>query len=374
MNKKVLQAIAILVGITVGAGILGIPYVVAQSGLIIGIIHLVVIGAAILILNLYVGEVALRTKGIHELIGYSQKYLKGFSRFLMKPLFILGAYGALIAYLIGEGQSLAAIFNINNPLLFTTIFFILMSVLLLSGLKALERSELILASLFFLVVIIIAVLSLPKADVTNLQYTNPAKAFIPYGVILFAFIGSSAIPEMREELANNKKQLKKAIIIGSILPFFIYLIFTLSVLAVTGVNTTEIATIGLGNILGEKMLLIGNIFAVLTMATSFIAIGFALKWNYQYDYKLSNITSFILTCFIPYIIVLLNITTFIKTLALTGALIGGLQGILIISIYRNAKNKGERNPEYSLKLPKALDYFIMTLFILGIFYTIYQFF
>ena len=59
------EAIATLVGTTIGAGIMGIPYVVSKSGIVAGIIDIVLLGAVILMINLYVGEIALRTKKTH---------------------------------------------------------------------------------------------------------------------------------------------------------------------------------------------------------------------------------------------------------------------------------------------------------------------
>ncbi|MEK9201395.1 MAG: aromatic amino acid transport family protein, partial [Patescibacteria group bacterium] len=51
-KHKILIAIATLVGTIVGAGILAIPYVVAQSGFLFGFIITVGLGLAFLVLNL----------------------------------------------------------------------------------------------------------------------------------------------------------------------------------------------------------------------------------------------------------------------------------------------------------------------------------
>ena len=370
MNKPLLEATATLTGITIGAGILGIPYVVAQSGLFIGLMHLIILGIFILILNLYVGEIALRTKGTHELTGYASLYLGRYGKKTMTIILIIGIYGALIAYLIGEGQALAAIFNYPNDNIFTILFFIIVSPIIFFGLKIFEKAELAIGVGVLSLIFVLVLLLFPYMQSSHLTTISPQKAFIPYGVILFAFLGATAIPEMKEELRKNKKQLKKAIIIGSLIPLIVYLLFTIIIIGVTGESTTEIATIGLGFALGKNMLLLGNIFAVLTMTSAFLGLGLALKWMYIYDYKINNSFAFLLTCFIPLFIALLGITTFIKTLALTGVFAGGIQGLLLILIYRRAKKLGKRKPEYALNLPKYVDYSIMALFLLGLFYTL----
>jgi amino acid permease len=75
MARASFEAAATLVGCTIGAGILGIPYVVAQAGFITGAITIILLGALMLMLNLFTGEIALRTEGDHQLPGYAERYL-----------------------------------------------------------------------------------------------------------------------------------------------------------------------------------------------------------------------------------------------------------------------------------------------------------
>ena len=368
MNKNFIEAIATLVGITIGAGILGIPYVISKSGFLIGIIHLLLIGIIIMILHLYLGEISLRTKEKHHLAGYTELYLGKKAKQLMAVVFIIGVYGALTAYLLGEGQALASIFGKTNPLPFTLISFFFAAFIIYNGLNILKRTELILMIVMFFLLITLLLSSSKSVNITYLQTIDLQHLFTPYGVILFAFLGASAIPEMKEELRKQRFLLKKAIILGSLIPIMIYLIFAFLVVSVTGQSTTEIATIGLGITLGKTMVVLGNLFAMFTMTAAFIGLGLSLKWMYHYDYHINNTTSFLLVCAIPLALVLWKITTFITLLKFTGTLVGGIEGILIVLMYRKAKIQGKRKPEYELKFPRIVDYGMITLFLLGIFY------
>jgi len=254
-------------------------------------------------------------------------------------------------------------------MLFTLIFFVIVSTIIFFGIKALKRTELLISSIFLVTILFFIALLIPHGSTTNLQTLNWTKFFIPYGVILFAFWGTAAIPEMCEELEKNKKELRKAIILGSLIPLGIYLLFALSIILVTGANTTELATLGVGTLLGKNFFLFGNALAVLSMTTAFLGLGLALKEMYQYDYKLNNITSFLLTCTIPLILALSHFLTFSKILMITGSLLGGIEGVALVVMYRKAK-KGKRNPEYSLNLPKIIDYLMISVFILGFIYTL----
>ena len=73
-KKQFWTAISVLVGTCIGAGVLGIPYVAAQSGFLIAVGYILFIGGVLILINLYLGEIILRTKGNHQLAGYVEKY------------------------------------------------------------------------------------------------------------------------------------------------------------------------------------------------------------------------------------------------------------------------------------------------------------
>ncbi len=365
------EAIAVLVGTIIGAGVLGIPYVIAQSGFLLGTLMIIFLGFAVLMINLFIGEITLRTKGTHQLTGYAEKYLGKNGKRLMTITMILGTYGALIAYIIGEGETLAAIFN-GSPFLFSLMFFAIMSFIVFIGLKMIKKIELILSLIVLTIIIIISLVSFNQINLANLATINFSKIFLPYGVILFAFLGAAAIPEMKVVLQKKKKDLKKAIIIGSLIPLIAYFIFAAITIGVTGTQTTEIATIGLGKVLGQNMVLFGNIFAIFAMATSFLTLGLALKWMFHYDYNLNKTLAWALTCIIPLTAFLLGIKSFIKTIGITGAIAGGLEGLLIIGMFMKARRKGDRKPEYQLKRNLFIAILLGLVFIGGIIYTIYN--
>ncbi|MEM4244580.1 MAG: aromatic amino acid transport family protein, partial [Candidatus Nanoarchaeia archaeon] len=109
MANSLGRAVAILIGTIVGAGILGIPYVVYKAGFWTGMLMIVALGIALLLLHLYLGEIALRTKQKHQLAGYAEKYLGGWAKKLMFLTMLIGSYGALTAYIIGTGATIKAI-------------------------------------------------------------------------------------------------------------------------------------------------------------------------------------------------------------------------------------------------------------------------
>lgn len=366
------EAISILTGTIIGAGVLGIPFVVMQSGFLIGALEIILLGFAILTTNLFVGEVVLRTKGNHQLTGYAEKYLGKTGKKIMTVTMVFGTYGALLAYIIGEGESLFAIFQNLSPVIFSLIFFCVVSTIVFIGLKVIKRVEVLFSLTVLAIIIGISIVSITNMNINNLTTISLPNLFIPYGTILFAFAGAAAIPEMKEILIRKRKIMKKSILIGSLIPLIAYFLFAAFTIGVTGFNTTEIATIGLGRVLGQKMVLFGNLFAIFAMGTSFLTLGLALKEMFHYDYKLNKNLAWILTCIIPIVAFLLGIKSFIKTIGTTGAIAGGVEGTLLVLMFIASKKKGDRKPEYELKKHLSIAALLILVYIGGIIYTVYN--
>lgn len=373
MKKRFLEAVATLTGTTIGAGVLGIPYVVAQSGVLVGLLHIIIIGAAVMLVNLLLGEVVLRTKGNHQLTGYAEKYLGSTGKKLMAITMAAGIYGALLAYIIGTGISLSSILPGLPPLAGSLIFFAVASAIVYFGLAAVEKSELLLSFLTVTVItiIIVAAIMSGRFSAANLTGVSLKNAFMPYGVVLFALLGAVAIPEMKEELGRSRALLRKAIIIGSLIPIVLYALFAAAVVGISGASTSQIATTDLGARLGELMGVFANLFAVLAMSTSFIALGLALKEMYVYDYKMHKKAAWILTCIVPLAAFLFGINSFVAVLGIAGAVAGGTEGILLVRMHSKAtRKKAEVKPAYVMKTSRIVSAALGAMFLAGIIYAI----
>lgn len=370
-------AVCTLVGTTIGAGILGLPYAIAKAGFLPGFFLILLIGISFIFLNLFLGEVVLRTKGQHQLTGYAGQYLGPWGKRVMTFSMLVSIYGALTAYLIGQGTALHAIFKFGSPTLYIILFFLLGFYVVYRGIKATGKAELILVSTLIVVTVAIGFFSFDRIDTAHFTGQNLSQLLLAYGVIIFAFVGSAAIPELQEELEQEKKKMKKAILIGSLVPIVVYLLFTVTMVGLIGLDQFEvlkpnerIATVALSMYSHPLLGLLANILAVLTMSTSFFALGLALQEMYQFDYRLPRTIALILTFTIPFLTAVFKLTTFIAVLGTTGVLAGGLDGILIVLMYWKAKLQGQRKPEYSLPTHKLIGFLLILLFALGILYQV----
>lgn len=364
MDKKFLAAAFTLTGTIIGAGILGLPYVFAKSGFLVGIFWLIVMGAVMIFVNLSMGEVTLRTKGDHQLPGYANKYLGKWGKRLMFLAVIIGIYSALLAYLIGEGGSFAKLIPLNiPPIIYGIVFWALMTALLGHGLKELKRIEV--WGVFAIIAIVIGmfVRYISKVDFSNLAVVDTSNFIFPIGVVLFAMLGFTSIPELRKEIKGKEKLLKRAIIIGSLIPIGLYILFSLIFIGVLGVNVSEVATLSFGPII--------TILGIFTMLTSYFVLSFDLHDIFKYDLKTSKFVSVLLTSLIPlalYILVMVfDLASFNTILGIGGTVSGGLTGILILLMaYRAKKSVDNKNPEINIPINWPIIIVFSVIFLMAI--------
>jgi tyrosine-specific transport protein len=368
---KFWEAVSTLVGMIIGAGVLGLPFVIAQVGIVPGLVLLLVVGLASLLLNLMFTEVVLRTKQRHQVAGYAKKYLGNKVKYLEIASMVVNGYGILLAYIIGSGVALSAMFG-GSAFVYGLIFFAVMGYILFFGLKIVKVFELWMVFIFIVVMAIILGISGYNVNYSNFAHIDISKTFLAYGVVLFAFSGAAAVVPLREVLRKSEKKIKKAVIIASIAPIILYALFCLAVVGVTGLTTTEVATVGLGQKIGTYMILFGNLFAIFAMATSFLSKGVILKELFMFDFKLSRLNSWLLILIPPLLLFIFGLHNFIATLGIVGGLSMGISGSIMVVLFWKAKKMGDRKPEFSLPKFKVAGGALLGVFILGLIYTVWN--
>lgn len=359
-----LQALAILIGTTIGAGILGIPYAVSKVGFLPGLIMLIALGTVTMILELMFMELTLRTREDHEIPGYGGLYLGFPAKMASLVMGIIGGYGALLAYIIGQGTVLHTLLG-GSPMLWSLIFLALASYVVYRGLYAVRIMELVMVTAMFGVVFVLGVAAEPHIDTLNLAHVDMNNIIIPYGVLMFALSGMNAIPQLRQHMKGHEKDLPKVIVVANVAVMAVYAIFTWLVLGVTGAETTHIATVGLGEKIGPTMVIIGNLLACITMSTSFMAGGLSMRRLFQYDYGVPRLQAWLATVMIPLFLFLLGARNFIQVVGLVGGIIISTQSIIIVCAFWKARLAGHRQPEFSLGKLGLVGGALMFVYIFG---------
>ena len=366
---KIVYAVSTLAGTIIGVGLFGLPYVTLKVGFWVMLGYFFVLTTVVILVHSFFGELALKTPDFKRLPGFAAIYLGNWGKLAAYLATILGFFGALLAYLIVGGEFLTELLSPyfgGNNLLYTLLYFFVGTALIFCGIKAIAKVEFWGLILFFLILIAIFLNGQSLINFQNLFIGNwnfeVGNLFLPYGVILFSLWGAALIPEVEEMLAPQKKHIKWIIPVSILIPAFVYLFFIYLILGIAGVHTTESALGGLKAALGDGIVVLALIFGLLTTFTSFISLGLTLKKVFLYDLKLTKTLSFTITCFVPLILFLAGLKSFIAVIGLVGGVMLAVDGILILLMYN--KIRPER---------KLIVYPLILVFLAGIVYSIIYF-
>jgi len=368
LSNRLILAISTLSGTIIGVGFFALPYVTLKVGFWVILGYFLALGALVILIHLFFGELALKTPDFKRLPGFAKIYLGNWGQVLAYISIILGIFGALLAYLIVGGEFftelLLPIFG-GNSLIYTLFYFVIGASLIFFGITAIAKVEFWGLVLFFIILFAIFFRGESFITIGNL-FPSPdfSYIFLPYGIILFSLWGATLIPEIEEMLGERKKLILKIIPIAILIPIIVYLFFIYLILGITGSQTTESGLSGLRNVLGNGVVSLALFFGVLTTFTSFIALGLTLKKVFWYDLKIEKNLSFAITCFIPLALFLIGIKQFIPVISFVGGIMIGIDGILILLMYQKIKTG---------KI-KFLTIPLILVFVLGIIYEIIYFF
>ncbi|MDP2641017.1 MAG: aromatic amino acid transport family protein [Candidatus Yanofskybacteria bacterium] len=357
LNNSSLLALATLIGTIVGAGIFGLPYALSQSGVLLGLLYFILLGGIILLLHLLFGEFALRTEKNYRLPGYAFRYLGPKGKYAATFAILFSIAGALLAYTILGGDflriALSPFFQISE-LWAAFAFWAILSFFIFQGIHVIARAEMVMVAILFGTVGLITFFAIPNIDSANFSVFGEMEFFLPYGVLLFALAGWSAIPEIAALLKNkkDKARLDNIIVWASLSTIVLYAVFTFSVVGVSGQATSEDALSGLVPFLGGKIVMLGALFGLVAVAASFLVLGNYLKNSLRYDFGFPYLWAACIAVFTPLLLFLGGVRSFPLVMDIVGAIsLGAIEGVLIVLIYKKAKRRGDRKPEYDLKIP-----------------------
>ncbi len=371
--NKFWYAVATLVGSTVGVGIYGIPFAFQKAGFGVGFLFLIGIGGLIILSNLLYGEIILRTHERHQLVGYTNKYLGVWARKINLFTFMVGAYGALIGIIIISGgfmANIASFFIRLSPTSWSTIFVLVASIFIFRGLRTISKVDFFMMLFIAAIVFLIGLFGIKHVDLGNYALAIKDFWFLPFGVIMFSMSSMQGVPLVREVLVGNEDKLRKALMVGAVIPAVLYLLFSLVVVGISGEATSPDAISGLAGFLGPRIVFIGSLLGLLTSLTIFLNLGTALKESLQEDFHFGHRWAWFLTIIPPYVLFLSGIRNFIDIIGLVGGLAVSIEMVILIFLYVKARKNGDRVPEYSIHLPTPVLYLMMALFAAGAVYTV----
>ncbi|MDX2346935.1 MAG: aromatic amino acid transport family protein [Legionella sp.] len=226
MISKVIGGILLIVGTSIGGGMLALPMANAAAGLAPSSIALVfcwlvmTIGAFLMLeVNLYVPS------GKH-MLSMAEKTLGKPGLIVTWVSYLLLLYALLSAYISGGSDVLQGVFSLIHIHLTdwqsTCLFTVCFGAIVYGGIHQVDWANRVLMfgklGIYLLLVILIS----PFIQLDYWARSEPAAIPNTLMILITSFCFAIIVPNLREYFNHNLKQLKSVILIGSLIPLFCY--------------------------------------------------------------------------------------------------------------------------------------------------------
>ena len=345
MNKKITtwEAACIITGYGIGGGVLAMPYLAEKNGIVLAVVILLVAYVASILLHMMIADVVLKCGPGTQVVTVFSRFmfrgkLKTFLTIVFFGLMAVVLCANLAAYVAGAAEVMAGILGIST-LACTIIFYVVAASVVLFGLKAVAVSEKIMIAIIFGMIAVLAVFS-----VINAQHSLPVaaggvkNALAYYGMAMLAFSAFFSVPQAVEGLDGDVKEIKKAVVLGITNNLVIILIVMFCAL-IASTEVTEVGMVGWSAGIGTWAQIVGGVFTLVAMLTTYWSISLALgdivkeqlKWNGKICWIVATLPSLIIALF--------NLGDFLDYLQIAGGAIAIIIALLFVPCYRNANKE-----------------------------------
>lgn len=342
-NLTTWEAACIVTGYGIGGGVMSMPYLASRTGIVPAFLILIAAFAASFILHLMIADLSLKTDDGGQIISCLSKFLfrgklKKFLTTLFFVLMTLILFTNLAAYIAGAEEIIVGLVAIP-PIAAKILFYVVAAAVVLFGLKVLGVSEKVAVGIIFALVAVLAVASVfaPQHPLRIAGGSVP-ECLEYYGMAMFAMSAFFSVPQAVEGLDRDRKKIRKAVFLGLFNNFILISVITVCALLASK-EITEVAMVGWSAGIGTWAQIVGGVFTVLAMITTYWSLSMALGaiveeqfgWNPKICWIIATLPSFVLA--------LLNIGGFMDFMTIAGGLISIIIAVMVVPAYMNARRE-----------------------------------
>ena len=372
MYKNVILPASLLAATIIGAGVFALPFVFEKAGLITGLFYLIIFGILLSFLYLMYADVIINTEEVHRFVGYIKIYLGKSAERISIFTSIIGLLISMVVYLVLAVSFIHLIAPTFPGLSSVLIFWLVASLAVFLRVRRMAFFEFLVTAAIVVIVFIIffyGISNLP-AKISSLTLFNPAFVFLPYGVVLFALSGRVAIPSVVNYFRDKKDNLTKSklpIVLGTLTPAAIYLVFVLAILSLSSLVSPDSVSGLMGNLPPIMLWLLG-ILGFLSLWSTYIVISQEIERSLEYDFNFHKVLSRFVVIFVPIVLYFSGFNNFLALVSIAGGVFISFESILIVWMWLKAF-RGQRSLIFK-KLNPALPYFLILIFVVGIVYAL----
>lgn len=295
MNHKLIGGILLVVGTTIGAGILALPVTTSASGFITSSLVLFACWVLMSLCALIMLEVNLWFPEGSHYISMVRKTFGVKTEMIAWLCMLLLLYALLSAYIAGGSDvlnHLLTLIHVNLPQALTaTLFAGLLGWIVMSGTHWVDYTNRALMSIKLVSLVILLALMLPAVHGTYLSGGQPKTFPTALMIMLTAFGYSTIIPSLRTYFNSDAKAMRRVILWGSGIPLLCYIVWDLAILGTipptgpqglqtilaSGRVTSELLQAITSLVNSHMVTQLAGLFSSICVITSFLGVALSLK-------------------------------------------------------------------------------------------------
>ncbi len=344
-NKQltIVESACIITGYGIGGGVMAMPYLAQRNGCLMSLLILAAAFLASFILHVMIAELAVKSGGGSQIIEVFSRYLfQGkYKKVLTLAFFVIMAlvlFTNLAAYISGAAEIISKLLGISLWLS-RLLFYAAAASVVLFGLKAVGVSEKLAVGVIFLLVGLLACFSM-----LHIQNPLPVNAgsitegLAYFGMGMFAFSAFFSVPQAVSGLGGDGKKVRKAVFLGLLNNFILITVITVCAL-LSSAQVTEVAMIGWSKGIGSWAEMVGSLFTILAMLTTYWSISLALADIVEEQLKLSRRLCWVIATLPSLALTFAGLGGFMEFMRLAGGLIAILIALLVVPAFRKASRE-----------------------------------
>lgn len=341
-----------MIGIILGVGIFGVPYVFVEGGVWWGVAVTLFCGLVILLTHLMFAEVLVHSEQRMRLVQMVGVYMGAKYRKIAMVADVFGVYGAMLAFMVAAERFAGFISGgrvSGNAFLIAVIIFGLMVMIAVRGRSVIAHWEVPLTIIMMVGIVVLLFLAVGRMRPTYITSFYPDHAFAAYGVVLFALSGISGVP-MILDVVKNRKIAVQSISLATLISIAVVIAFGVIIAGVSGRATTEEAITGMLFTIGPLEAAAWAVVGIIGVVTGFLVMAVYLRDVFLIDYQVPKAEAWALTLLPPLGFFLYGAWSLVAVIGITGAVFGGIDGMLIAACYWKLK-KRTRTPLLKVPIP-----------------------
>lgn len=279
----------LIAGTAIGGGMLALPVLTAAGGFFPAVFFFILCWLFMASTGLLLMEIFLWSKEEVNIISMAQMTLGTPGKIVAWILYLFLFYSLTIAYVSGGGGLVGDVFEaLGNPgyprWLGPLIFVLIFAPFVIIGPKAADKVNSLMMAGLIISFLIFVVLGINHIELHLLSHINMPMAVLAVPVIFTSFGFQGIVPTLTTYLNRNPAYVKKAIVIGSLIPLICYIIWEGLILGVIqpagleeALSIGQSAVYPLKNSVGMPWLFrVGEFFGFFAIVTSFLGVTLGL--------------------------------------------------------------------------------------------------